>query len=382
QRDEMNAWPDENPQVIVDARHPAYVIYTSGSTGQPKGVIVTREGLSNYLQWAIAEYRVGARGALAHSSIAFDLTVTTVFLPLLRGGRIAMSGGDDLEMLSQLASRLDEFDLLKITPSHLDFISPPSERLPSGWDGVVVVGGEALTYERLQAWRAGSPSARIVNEYGPTETVVGCVTYEVGSQDPASGRVPIGKPIWNTQVLVLDAMLQPSPAGVLGELYIAGAGLGRGYLNRPHATAERFVANPYGPSGTRLYRTGDRVRRLANGILEYIGRADEQIKISGYRIEPEDIERALTRHAAVRDAAVMALHDDASAARLAAYLIAGADGAVAPAALTAHLAGLLPSHMIPSSFVWIQEFPRTKNGKLDRAALRRLEPARIERARS
>lgn len=303
--------------------HPAYVIYTSGSTGMPKGVVVTHEGLNNYLQWSVREYRVKeGTGAPAHSSIAFDLTVTSIYPALLTGRTVVIPEGQrHAESLPHVAESNRDLSLIKLTPAHVEVLnnSLTAEQMKKS-SRALIIGGEALNYELLSLWRMHSGKTRIINEYGPTETVVGCCVYEVGVDDPFSGAVPIGRAIANTQLYVLDRFLQPVPFGVTGELYIAGAGLARGYLHKPGLTAERFIANPFGDPGARMYRTGDLVRRRMDGVLEYFGRVDEQVKIRGYRIEPGEIEAALKEHPRVSDALAL-VRTENEAKQLVSYVV-------------------------------------------------------------
>ncbi|WP_199443117.1 non-ribosomal peptide synthase/polyketide synthase [Umezawaea beigongshangensis] len=339
--------------------HPAYVIYTSGSTGTPKGVVVGHGAVVNYLRWAVSAYPGLSGVSVLHSSVSFDLTVTTLFGPLLAGGAIRFA---DLAESGPGA----QCSFLKATPSHLPVLASLSEDLSPTGD--LVVGGEQLLGAAVDAWRETHPRAVVVNEYGPTETTVGCVVHRV---EPgvvlAAGAVPIGRPIWNTRLYVLDAALEPVPVGVPGELYVAGDGLARGYLDRPGQTAQRFVACPFGEPGERMYRTGDLVRRRADDVLVYLGRSDEQIKIRGFRVEPGEIEAVLVTHPDVAEAAVVARQ---APARLVAHLVP-APGATAPAlpGLREFLGRSLPAHMLPDAVVALSAMPLTANGKLDRAAL-------------
>src|SRR5207244_5284213 len=280
---------DEHRTSPLTAEHPAYVIYTSGSTGRPKGVVVEQRGLVNYLAWCTKEYEVAeGSGAPLHSSIAFDLTVTSLFAPLLSGALVSVLDDDADDPLGPLGGALQAgggFSLVKLTPAHLPILAQQLD--PSQASGAArrfIVGGEALFADDLEFWAVHAPETRIVNEYGPTETVVGCCVYELAAGDlPAGSVVPIGKPIANTQLYVLDGSLCLVAPGVTGELYIAGAGLAQGYLRRPGLTAVRFVAHPYGRPGARMYRSGGLLAWNASGELEVRGRAAEQVKIRAFR---------------------------------------------------------------------------------------------------
>jgi amino acid adenylation domain-containing protein len=352
----------------------AYVIYTSGSTGAPKGVMVTHRGLVNYVQWCLRAYGVaeGARAPL-HSSLGFDLTVTSLFPPLLTGGRIEVMPADELlEPLAEVLRRGVNYSLIKLTPAHLDALA---QRLGSTSDAEIVgarafiVGGEALRGESLSYWMKTAPMTRLFNEYGPTETVVGCCVYEAASGDELRAVVPIGRPIANTQAYVLDTRLLPSATGIAGELYVGGAGVARGYLNRPELTAEYFVPDPFSTeSGARLYKTGDLAFRRTDGNLEFIGRSDQQVKLRGYRIELGEIESVLLRHPAVRECAVVLRDGPSGESGLVAY-VAGNAVAVTPAELRPFLLTQLPEHMVPAVFVRLEALPLTPNGKVDRRAL-------------
>ena len=322
----LDSQPSENPSPLARPENLAYVIYTSGSTGRPKGVMITHRGVVNYLSWCRREYRMTeGRGAPVHSSLGFDLTVTSLFAPLLSGrGVVLVPDGEGVESLQSVLDAGGGFSLIKITPAHLSLLAellPPSKA--AQLTRALVIGGEALHGEALQFWREHTPEMRIINEYGPTETVVGCCVYEVAAGEaPAHGAVPIGRPISNTQLYLLDANLRPAPEGVWGELHIGGAGLARGYTNDPALTAERFVPNPFSVRpGERLYQTGDVVRYLPDGNIEYLGRRDDQVKLRGYRIELSEIESALARHPAVGEAAVVLREDVPGDKRIVAYVV-------------------------------------------------------------
>ncbi|WP_408646931.1 amino acid adenylation domain-containing protein, partial [Xenorhabdus lircayensis] len=251
----------------------AYVIYTSGSTGQPKGVMVEHGGFRNYLQWALGHYANANRlNSIVSSPVAFDATVTSIYLPLLCGGRIQLlrDGQELIELIPTLLS-MDATTLVKITPTH--FAAVGQELLTAKQtcpEHCFIVGGESLSSSTVARWRELSPESRIVNEYGPTETVVGCITFDANELNGFIGNVPIGRPIANTQIYILDAQGEPAPLGVIGEIYIGGTGVARGYLNRPELTAERFIPDPFSAvSGARLYKTGDLGRWLPDGNIEY-----------------------------------------------------------------------------------------------------------------
>jgi amino acid adenylation domain-containing protein len=363
----------ETERKIVAPDNTAYVIYTSGSTGKPKGVLITHGGLSNYLSWAASAYQTGeGTGALVHSSISFDLTITGLFAPLLTGGRVVLAPeGVGIEQLTQTLKEQKDLSIIKITPAQLQLLSrqlTPAEA--TGRTRRFIIGGENLPAEILCFWQDASPETIHINEYGPTETVVGCCVYEVPKDELLSGSVPIGRPIANTQLYVLDSFLQPAPTGVAGELYIGGAGVARGYLNHPGLTAERFIPDRFGSKpGGRLYRTGDLVRYRMDGQLEFLGRIDDQLKIRGYRVETEEIAVTLKQHSSLRDAFVTAIQDPDGDKRLVAYLVIARGQEPSVTELRDFLKEKLPEYMIPSAFVRLTDLPLTAAGKVDRRAL-------------
>jgi amino acid adenylation domain-containing protein/non-ribosomal peptide synthase protein (TIGR01720 family) len=369
-----------NPVQVVDQAHLAYMIYTSGSTGQPKGVLISHQGLSNYLHWCCRYYDVqyGSRSVI-HSSLSFDLTVTSLFPSLLTGGCITLVPEDqDMTYLRDILRQGNDFSLLKITPAHLSLLNQmlDPEEMP-GVARALVIGGEALQGDSLNAWRKYAPATRIINEYGPTESVVGCCIYELAQTEHIQGSVPIGHPIANTHLYILDASLQPVPVGVAGELYISGDGLARGYLNRPDLTAERFIADPFSQEpGKRMYKTGDLARYRPEGTIEFLGRLDHQVKIRGYRIELGEIEFTLKQHKAVHEAIVMnRVHTASGNNRLVAYITTESGQAASTSDLKAFLKEKLPEYMLPSAFVLMDAFPLTSNGKVERNAFPESEAA-------
>ncbi|MFE1173356.1 amino acid adenylation domain-containing protein [Streptomyces sp. NPDC058773] len=362
---------DGRPATPLDARaslqHPAYVIYTSGSTGRPKGVEVTHAGVASLAATHAEAFAVGPRSrVLQFASLSFDAAAWELIMALTTGAALVVAPAHRLAPGAPLARLLAEQRVTHATlpPAALGALGP--DALPDGM--TLVVAGEACAPELVGRWSAGR---RMVNAYGPTEATV-CATMSAplsGAQVP-----PIGGPIHNARVYVLDAALRPVPTGVAGELYVTGPGLARGYLGRPGLTSERFVADPYGAPGSRMYRTGDLARWRADGQLEFLGRTDHQVKIRGFRIELGEIEAALSATGLVAEALVT-VHDDAAAGRrLVAYVTGTATGtggaeAPEPAALRELVAESLPDYMVPSAVVVLEQWPLTPNGKVDRDRL-------------
>ncbi|WP_159074432.1 non-ribosomal peptide synthetase, partial [Streptomyces dioscori] len=346
---------------------PAYVIYTSGTTGRPKGVVVEHRSLTNYVLRCPRAYPGLAGTTLVHASLAFDAIVTGLYGALVHGGRIHVAAFDGT-LPERIRSEGLSYDFLKMTPAHLSFAMSefPDDFWPTRQ---LMVGGAAVAGHELRTWRARHPGVSIVNHYGPTEATVGCTDYVVPPDaDLTTGPVPIGKPMTNIRAYVLDDRLCPVPPGVPGELYMAGAGVARGYLGRSVLTAERFVACPFGPAGTRMYRTGDLARWRADGNLEYLGRTDDQVKIRGFRVEPGEAEAVLAGHPGVSRAVVVAREDRPGDVRLVAYVVA-ASGGTDVTALRDFLRERLPDHLVPAALLFLDEIPLTPNGKLDRSAL-------------
>jgi amino acid adenylation domain-containing protein/non-ribosomal peptide synthase protein (TIGR01720 family) len=372
---------DDNPKKSATLENLAYVIYTSGSTGKPKGTMLTHQGLINYLNWAIQEYDLEkGEGSPLHSSIGFDATITSLFCPLLVGKTVfLLPENKEIEGLSEALSSETKFSLVKITPAHLGILSKLlSKQSKVSPINSLIIGGDALIAESLSFWREYSPKTRLINEYGPTETVVGCCVYEVQTQASISGAVSIGRPIANTQLYILDRYLQPVPIGVPGELYIGGLGVARGYLNRPDLTAEKFIPNPFSCNKTQdsLYKTGDLARYLTDGNIEYLGRLDHQVKIRGFRIELGEIEAVLTQHREVQEA-IVTVQENSDHQYLLAYIIPQSKTHYTDLEIKHELnhfiKAKLPNYMIPNTLVVLPEFPLTSNGKVDRKALPTVE---------
>ncbi|MEN3615862.1 amino acid adenylation domain-containing protein, partial [Plantactinospora sp. ZYX-F-223] len=349
-------------------RHPAYVIYTSGSTGRPKGVVVEHRMLADYLGHAAAAYPSAAGVALLHSSVSFDMSVTALHAPLVTGGCVRLAAIEDAVPDRAHPTLPPGWTLFKGTPSHLTLMQSAAVDLAPTQE--LLLAGEPLTGTQLQDWRQQHPDVAVLNVYGPTETTVSATEHRIPAGAPvATGAVPIGRPLPNTRCYVLDSGLRLLPAGAVGELYLAGNRVARGYLRRPALSSARFVADPFGPAGSRMYRTGDLVRWNPDGTLDFVGRVDDQVKIRGFRIEPGEIETALSRHPRIARATVMVREDVPGDRRLVAYVV-GRDGhRPVPAEVRRFVGESLPEYMVPQTVVVLDELPLTPNGKVDRRAL-------------
>ncbi|MEP6930550.1 MAG: amino acid adenylation domain-containing protein, partial [Flavobacterium sp.] len=341
----------------------AYVIYTSGSTGNPKGVAIAHASLTNYLLWAKDYYSANGSRNLdfgLFTSLSFDLTVTSLFLPLISGGTLTVfeTTDDVSKLLTAYFSRT--ISSIKLTPAHISILE--SLDLPATAVELAIVGGEALLENQVRILQNLNPNISIINEYGPTEATVGCIVYDVKN---AQETVLIGKPIANTQIYILDESYNPSAIGVTGELYIAGSGLARGYVNRPELTAEKFITNPFNKE-VLMYKTGDLGRWLPNGNIDYTGRIDDQVKIRGYRIELGEIENRLSDIAGISHS-VVAVKEDKGEKYLAAYYVA--ETTLDKNLIQAELSKVLPDYMLPGYYIQLQAIPLTTNGKVDKKAL-------------
>ncbi|MCU4782598.1 amino acid adenylation domain-containing protein, partial [Bacillus cereus] len=369
---EINEEDTINLDHFVDLDDLAYMIYTSGSTGKPKGVMVPHRGLTNYLNWCTQNYYKGngGQGSLVLSSISFDLTITGMLSPLCIGETVVLfPEGLDLEELGRWVQKR-KYSVIKLTPAHLELLSHQvSEEDAAFCTDTFVVGGEPLLAKHVDFWVKHAPNTVIINEYGPTEAVVGCTNYIVKPGENYSKSIPIGKPIFNTEMYVLDTSLQPVPIGVHGELYIGGVGLAKGYYKRPELTAERFINSPFDSNEEqKLYKTGDIVRYLPNGNLEYIDRIDQQVKLRGFRIELGEIESILSNHDAI-SSVVVNVYEENENKKLIAYVVPKYKHMMQWDFLYEYMKKHVPDYMIPAKFVVLEELPLTPNGKIDRRRL-------------
>jgi amino acid adenylation domain-containing protein len=371
--------------VPVGPENLAYVIYTSGSTGRPKGVAMPHRPLVNLLAWQEGSGRAPAGAVtLQFTSISFDVSFQEIFATWCAGGTLVLTSEEvrvDAQRLARMleAERIERLFLPFVALQHLAEASVELGIAPASLREVITAGEQLRVTEPIRRWFDRMPGCVLVNQYGPSETHV--VSARVLEGDPAGWPLlpSIGAPVANTRLYVLDQHLEPAPIGVPGELLLGGDAVARGYLERPGLTAERFVPDPFGRGG-RLYRTGDRARWLSSGEVEYLGRTDEQVKVRGFRIEPGEVEAALSDHPDVRQAVVVVREDAPGDRRLVAYVVAGESAAVTPAELKAHLKGRLPEYMVPSAVVMLDALPLTPSGKVARRALPAPEYAAAEEA--
>jgi amino acid adenylation domain-containing protein len=414
---EQHLWAKEsktNPASNTNPENLVYVIYTSGSTGMPKGVAVRHRNLVNYADFItkrieLEKYPEGLAFATV-STLGADLGNTCIYPSLISGGTLHIIGYEMATDPRKFAEYVNKYpiDVLKIVPSHLQALvqsDDAAKLLPRKY---LIFGGETLTPKLLEKIEALNPSCEILNHYGPTETTVGSLTLKLRGRDQNKdydwkhaqlASIPIGRPIQNTQVYILDANLEPAPVGVIGELYIAGAGVTAGYLGQAEKTAERFVKNPFADAdsaaGNIMYRTGDLARYGADGNIEFLGRGDDQVKIRGFRIELGEIEAVLARHPGVKQAVVLARaaaaekeKDEPGEKRLLAYVVAHRDAAsgsgsgagVTGETLRIYLKQELPDYMVPQAVMVLAKLPLNANGKIDRQALP--EPEQLTAART
>ncbi len=379
---------ETNPERSTGPQHLAYVIYTSGSTGSPKGVAVTHRNLVNYTTFISrklqsTESTVQSLNFATVSTITADLGNTCIFPSLISGGCLHVLSYEvamNAEMLADYFHQ-NPIDVLKIVPSHFSGLLNSQESAKILPRKFLILGGEALSFNLFERISKLDGACKLINHYGPTESTVGSLTFDFKTDTfkTVASTVPIGQPIANTQVYILNSAMQPQPISVAGELYIGGDGVTRGYLKKSEQTAERFVANPFSNDrSSRLYRTGDLARFLPDGQVEFIGRIDHQVKVRGYRIELGEIETELRQHPALTEALVIARDEAEGHKRLVAYVVASRHPVPATGELRAYLGQRLPAYMIPSAFVTLKSLPVTRNGKVDRKALPEPEQIRPE----
>ncbi|MDF5733923.1 MAG: amino acid adenylation domain-containing protein, partial [Rhizonema sp. PD38] len=372
---------DENPSSKVTIDNLVYVLFTSGSTGRPKGVAIEHRQLLNYLNGIIDRLNLSTTTNFATAStLAADLGNTVIFSSICTGGSLHVLSAECVTDSTALAKYCHKhpIDCLKIVPSHLATLlaSASSESILPRQQ--LILGGEAASWELIEQIHASAPNCLIFNHYGPTEATVGVTTFAVRNQQAnySSQTVPLGRPLANTQIYLLDEQLQPVPIGVTGELYIGGASLARGYLKRSELTAERFIPNPFANkgliasvSGSRLYKTGDRAHYLSDGNIEFLGRVDHQVKVRGFRIEIGEIESILCQHPEVQQAVVKAWEKQLSNQYLVGYIVPMHKQTLSVSELHKFLRQKLPEYMVPSTFVMLKALPLTPNGKVNRNAL-------------
>ncbi|MFL6124048.1 non-ribosomal peptide synthetase [Actinophytocola sp.] len=363
------ACPAGPPAPTAGPESLACVMFTSGSTGKPKGVAAPHRALvGTLIKQSYVDFAPGGV-VLQCSPVSWDAFALELFGALLNGGTCVLQPGQhpDPPAIAELVAE-HRITTLHLSASLLNFML---DAYPGAFAGVrqLMTGGEPASVAHIARALREYPEMAIVNGYSPVENMIFTLCHRIGVADVGGPTIPVGTPIANKRVHVLDAELNLVPCGVVGELYMSGVGLAHGYLNQPGQTAARFVPDPFGAPGERMYRTGDLVRRRPDGVIEFLGRADAQIKIRGFRVEPGEVETALGRHPSVRRSAVLAREDRPGDKRLVAYVVPVDRAQPRPGELRRHLAGLLPDHLIPSAFVVLDRLPITPNGKLDRAAL-------------
>jgi amino acid adenylation domain-containing protein/non-ribosomal peptide synthase protein (TIGR01720 family) len=367
--------PDHRPVVPVYPDNAVYVMYTSGSTGVPKGVTALHRDMVAFA----ADHRFAAHErVLLHSPLAFDASTYELWVPLLNGGQVVVAppGDVDAAVLRQ-AITAHRVSAVWLTAGLFRAISQDD---PGCFSGLreVWTGGDVVPAAAVRAVKAACPELTVVDGYGPTETTTFATAHTIPATDPPPDPVPIGRPLDNMRAYVLDSRLCPVPPGLPGELYVAGAGLARGYLDLPGRTAERFLADPYGRPGSRMYRTGDLARWRNDGALDYLGRADDQIKLRGFRVEPAEIETVLATRPDIAQALVVVREDRPGVRRLVGYVVPAAGSATPePTALREFLGERLPDYMVPEAFLAMAAFPLTTNGKIDRRALPEPDPPAV-----
>ncbi|HEB86841.1 MAG TPA: amino acid adenylation domain-containing protein, partial [Gammaproteobacteria bacterium] len=375
--DPLAGYAEDNPAIRTESHHLAYINYTSGSTGKPKGVCIPHQAVTRLVFGANYVTLDASKTLLHMAPISFDAATFELWGALLQGGRCVLYP-EPVPTPEGLKAVIAEqgVDTLWLTAAFFNVVVDTDAEI-LGSVKQVLTGGEALSVSHIRKALQQLPATQLINGYGPTESTTFTCCYNIpGTCDASLGSIPIGRPISNTQTYVLDGQLRPVPIGVVGELYIGGDGLARGYLNRPELTAERFIANPLPDTpGDRLYKTGDLVRYLADGNIEFMGRSDDQVKIRGFRIEPGEIEATLSRHPQVQNSLVLVREERAGGKRLVAYVVSEEVDEAFTARLRDYLKETLPEYMVPSAFMVLDAFPLTPNGKVDKKALSAMDLA-------
>jgi amino acid adenylation domain-containing protein len=380
-RDEIARRSEENIDGVVSVESLAYVIYTSGSTGVPKGAMITHRSVVNLASDAVRKFRLGPKSRfLQFASLSFDVAVEEIYPVLTIGGSVVLLPDEESYSYSELTRRIKRHQITTVElptaywREWMRELLNSGARTPRSLD-LVITGDERITVDVFREWK--QHEAPLLHVYGVTECTVNSMVYEVPAdfgEGVNPGAIPVGKPIGNIEAYLLDGGLEPTPLRIPGEIYLGGVGVGRGYLKRPEMTAERYVPSPFGKkAGGRLYRSGDLARASEDGKIEFLGRADAQVKLRGYRIELGEIESRLARHPGIRDAVAMVREDNPGDERLVAYYtVAGSNGAgakIEAESLIRYLSTALPEYMIPAAFIELESLPLTPNGKLNRLAL-------------
>ncbi len=363
---DFSSYSTEAIEAISNYNNLAYIIYTSGSTGKPKGTMIKQRGLVNYITWANKVYvKNDSLDFPLYSSFSFDLTVTSIFTPLISGNKIVVYKDQEDEPMIMQVFKENKVGIVKLTPAHLSMI----KEIDNSNSSIkrLILGGEDLKAELArEVYESFNKNVEIYNEYGPTETVVGCMLYKYDYDKDKSISVPIGKPADNVQIYILDKEKQLLPTGIAGEIYVGGDGVSKGYINREDLTAEKFIANPFIP-GEQMYRTGDLARWMPDGNIEFLGRIDNQVKIRGFRIELGEVEARLLSYEGIEEAIVIARADEDGSSYLCAYVSGTRKFTINE--LRDYIGGELPEYMIPSYIVQVEKLPITTNGKVDIRAL-------------
>lgn len=354
----------ENLNIRSKQHDLVYVIFTSGSTGKPKGVMIEEQGLVNYISWGKKMYQVEEQDVFPlYSSLAFDLTVTSIFLPLISGAQITIYSDDNQNAITKIIND-NKCTIIKLTPSHLNLLK--NMEIKNSNIKKMIVGGEELKSSlALEIHDLFDGNIQIFNEYGPTETVVGCMIHQYNTISDNSVTVPIGVPISNTRIYVLNESLEPTDIDQIGEIYIAGDGVARGYINNKKLTEERFLDDPF-VQGKKMYKSGDLAKHLSSGVIEYDGRKDSQVKIRGYRIELGEIEEKINMLPEIKES-VVTMEEFSTSKQLCAFVVKDAE--ISPKKIRKHLSNYIPEYMIPIEFIEISKIPININGKIDRIKL-------------